>query len=62
VNVERLETVGQKHARVKQGLTPWFAQWDVFTRAELHKAYLGQQTPDQTVRNMSSMWNQLRRR
>lgn len=62
VNVERLETVGQQHARVKQGLTPWFAQWDVFARTELHKAYLGQQTPEQTAKNLAAMWNQLRRR
>jgi len=62
VNVERLESIGQKHARVKQGLTPWFAQWDVFARAELQKAYLGQQTAQQTVKNLASKWNELRRR
>ncbi len=62
VNVERLESIGQKHAKVKQGLTPWFAQWDVFARAELQKAYLGQQTAQQTVKNLASKWNELRRR
>lgn len=62
VNVERLETIGQQHAKVKQGLTPWFAQWDVFARAELHKAYLGQQSPDQTARNLAAKWNELRRK
>ena len=62
VNVERLETIGQKHAKVKQGLTPWFAQWDVFARAELQKAYLGQQSAEQTVKNLAAKWNELRRR
>jgi multiple sugar transport system substrate-binding protein len=28
-------------ARAKEGLTPWFGAWDVFTRAEVHKAILG---------------------
>lgn len=62
VNVSRLQTIGQQHARVKQGLTPWFAQWDVFARAELHKGYLGQQSPAQTAQNLAAKWNELRRR
>ncbi|MDR7522594.1 MAG: sugar ABC transporter substrate-binding protein [Armatimonadota bacterium] len=62
VDVQLLQYIGQRHARVKQGLTPWFAQWDVFSRAELQKAYLGQQTPEQTVRNMAQKWNELRGR
>ncbi len=62
VDVPLLQRIGQRYSKVKQGLTPWFAQWDVFTRTELHKAYLGQQSPEQTVKNMAEKWNELRRK
>ena len=62
VDVPLLQRIGQRYSKVKQGLTPWFAQWDVFTRAELQKAYLEQQTPEQTVKNMAAKWNEMRRK
>lgn len=46
-------------ARAKEGLTPWFGAWDVFTRAEIHKAILGQQTTMETLNNMADQWNEL---
>ncbi len=62
VDVPLLQRIGSRYSKVKQGLTPWFAQWDVFTRAELQKAYLGQLTPEQTAKNMAAKWNELRRK
>ncbi|MGQ0551206.1 MAG: ABC transporter substrate-binding protein [Armatimonadota bacterium] len=62
VDVPLLQRIGQRYSKVKQGLTPQFAQWDVFTRAELHKAYLEQQSAEQTVKNMAAKWNELRRK
>jgi multiple sugar transport system substrate-binding protein len=62
VDVPLLQRIGQRYSKVKQGLTPWFAQWDVFTRAELQKAYLGQQSPEQTAKNMAAKWNELKRK
>ena len=62
VDVPLLQRIGERYSKVKQGLTPWFAQWDVFTRAELQRAYLEQQTPEQTVKNMAAKWNELRRK
>ena len=46
-------------ARSKEGLTPWFGAWDVFTRAEVHKAILGQQTTMDSLNNMVVKWNEL---
>jgi len=46
-------------ARAKEGLTPWFGTWDIFTRAEVHKAILGQQETMDTLQNMEDYWNEL---
>lgn len=46
-------------ARAKEGLTPWFGTWDVFTRSEIHKAILGQQSTMDTLQNMEDYWNEL---
>jgi multiple sugar transport system substrate-binding protein len=62
VDVPMLETVSRRDARAKQGLTPWFAQWDVYTRAELQRAYLGQQSVDRTVKNLAAKWNELKQK
>ena len=62
VDVPLLQRIGERYSKVKQGLTPGFAQWDVFTRVELHKAYLEQQTPEQAARNIAAKWNELRRK
>ena len=46
-------------ARAKEGLTPWFGAWDIFTRAEVHKAILGQQDTMDTLQKMEDYWNEL---
>ena len=46
-------------ARAKEGLTPWFGTWDIFTRAEVHKAILGQQDTMDTLQKMEDYWNEL---
>ena len=47
-------------ARAKEGMTPYYGTWDVFSRAELHKAYLGQQKPAETLANMAKKWEELK--
>ncbi len=47
-------------ARTKEGMTPYYGTWDVFSRAELHKAYLGQQKPADTLANMAKRWEELK--
>jgi multiple sugar transport system substrate-binding protein len=47
-------------ARAKEGMTPYYGTWDVFSRAELHKAYLGQQKPAETLGNMAKKWEELK--
>jgi multiple sugar transport system substrate-binding protein len=51
----------QELARVKEGLTPYFPSWDVFTRAELQKAYLGQVSTTGALSAMADKWNQLKK-
>lgn len=47
-------------ARAKEGLTPWFGTWDVYARAEIHKAILGEQTTQQALDNMAAKWEELK--
>jgi len=49
-----------KLARSKEGLTPFYGTWDVFARAELHKAYLGQESAMEALNNMAAKWNELK--
>jgi len=49
-----------KLARAKEGLTTWYAPWDVFSRAEIHKAILGEQSTADTLKNMADKWNELK--
>jgi multiple sugar transport system substrate-binding protein len=49
-------------ARAKEGMTPYYGTWDVFSRAELHKAYLGQQKPADTLASMAKKWEELKAR
>jgi multiple sugar transport system substrate-binding protein len=46
-------------ARAKEGMTPWFGSWDIFTRAEIHKAILGQQSTMDSLNNMAAKWTEL---
>jgi multiple sugar transport system substrate-binding protein len=47
-------------ARSKEGLTTWYGAWDVFARAEIHKAILGEQSTMDTLKNMADKWNELK--
>jgi multiple sugar transport system substrate-binding protein len=47
-------------ARSKEGLTTWYGAWDVFARAEIHKAILGEQSVADTLKNMADKWNELK--
>lgn len=47
-------------ARAKEGMTPWYGAWDVFARAEIHKAILGEQTSLVSLNNMADKWNELK--
>jgi multiple sugar transport system substrate-binding protein len=49
-----------KLARSKEGLTPFYGTWDVFARAELHKAYLGQESAMEALNNMAAKWDELK--
>ncbi len=44
-------------ARAKEGLTTWYGAWDVFARAEIHKAILGQESSMDALNNMAENWN-----
>jgi multiple sugar transport system substrate-binding protein len=47
-------------ARAKEGMTTWYGAWDVFSRAEIHKGILGQQTSMDTLNNMAKQWDSLK--
>jgi multiple sugar transport system substrate-binding protein len=48
------------NSRIKQGLTPYFANWDVFTRAEVQKAYLGSEPTAVVLNRLADRWNELK--
>jgi multiple sugar transport system substrate-binding protein len=47
-------------SRIKQGLTPYFSNWDVFTRSEIQKAYLGSEPTSVVVSRLADRWNELK--
>jgi multiple sugar transport system substrate-binding protein len=49
-----------KLAWVKEGLTPFWGTWDVFTRAELQKAYLGQESTAAALNAIEAKWKELK--
>jgi len=49
-----------KLARAKEGMTTWYGAWDVFTRAEIHKAILGEEPIMDALNNMAKSWNDLK--
>lgn len=57
-DVEVLEQVAST-ARARK-LSPWYGQWDVFTRAELQRAYLGQISVEAALKNIADKWNELK--
>jgi multiple sugar transport system substrate-binding protein len=48
-------------ARIKEGMTPFYPAWDVFTRATLHKAFLDQITPQEALKASADKWNELKK-
>ena len=48
-----------KLARIKEGLTPWYGAWDVFTRAEVQKAILGQESTPDALKAMADKFAEL---
>jgi multiple sugar transport system substrate-binding protein len=57
-DVDQLEQMAGK-ARARK-LSPWYASWDVFTRAELQRAYLGQISVEEAMKNIAGKWNELK--
>lgn len=47
-------------SRVKEGLTPFFGAWDIFARAELQRAYLGEVSTQEALDNMATKWEELK--
>ncbi len=51
----------QEYARIKEGLTKYYPQWDVFSRAELQRAYLNQESVAEALSKMADKWNSLKK-
>lgn len=60
-NVE-LERQQALKARIKEAMTPYYPAWDVFTRAEMHKAWLGRVTVRRALEASAAKWNELKAR
>jgi hypothetical protein len=58
VDVDTLEEVATT-ARARR-LSEWYPEWDVFTRAELQRAYLGETTADEAAQRIAQQWEELR--
>lgn len=58
VDVDTLEQVATT-ARARR-LSEWYPEWDVFTRAELQRAYLGETTADEAAQRIAEQWETLR--
>jgi multiple sugar transport system substrate-binding protein len=57
-DVDQLEQIA-KTARARK-LSPWYSSWDIFTRAELQRAYLGQVSIEEAIKNIGAKWNELK--
>lgn len=47
--------------RTKDGLTPWFAEWDTFNRTAWHKALLRQTEPAEALKQSAAKWADLKK-
>lgn len=56
----KLERQQALKARIKEGMTPFYPAWDVFTRAEMHKAWLDRSTVRQALTASAAKWNELK--
>ncbi len=57
-DVDLLEETART-ARARR-LSPWYGAWDVFTRAELQRAYLGEISVEEALQNIANKWNELK--
>ena len=57
-DVDLLEKTART-ARARR-LSPWYSAWDVFTRAELQRAYLGRASVEEALKNIANKWNELK--
>jgi multiple sugar transport system substrate-binding protein len=57
----KLLRANQEYARIKEGLTKYYPQWDVYSRAELQHAYLRQESATQALTNMANKWVSLKK-
>jgi multiple sugar transport system substrate-binding protein len=55
-----LEREQAQLAHAKEGLTPWWGQWDIYSRGQIHDAVLGSITPQQALDNMAKKWEELK--
>ncbi len=55
-----LERQQSEKAYAKQGLTPYWADWDVHSREQLQEAILGRVSASEALQNMADRWEQLR--
>jgi multiple sugar transport system substrate-binding protein len=51
----------QELARAKDGLTKFYPSWDIFSRAQLQKSYLGQVSTQNALKAMADKWNELKK-
>jgi multiple sugar transport system substrate-binding protein len=56
----KLEREQAQLAHAKEGLTPWWGQWDIYSRQQIHDAVLGTITPRQALDNMAKKWEELK--
>jgi multiple sugar transport system substrate-binding protein len=54
-----LERQQAELARVKEGLTPYWATWDVFAREQIHEAVLGRASAEEATERMADRWQSL---
>jgi multiple sugar transport system substrate-binding protein len=55
-----LERQQAQVANVKEGLTPWWGQWDIYAREQIDNAVSGSSPPTQVLQNMTTKWAQLK--
>lgn len=55
-----LERQQAELAQAKQGLTPWWGTWDIYSREQIQEAILGQVSPAEALANMADRWSRLR--
>ncbi|MGH8936446.1 MAG: ABC transporter substrate-binding protein [Acidimicrobiia bacterium] len=55
-----LEREQAELARVKEGLAPWWGAWDIFARAQIHDAVLGQVPVQKALQSMEARWEEFR--